>query len=953
MALKEYRKKRSFTKTPEPEGGTPDEQQLHFVIQKHDASRLHYDFRLELGGVLKSWAVPKGPSANPDDKRLAVMVEDHPYDYRNFEGVIPKGQYGGGTVIVWDQGTYESFKTPGGSKAEMEKTLRTELRRGLVEVVLHGQKLKGKYALVKSNYQGENSWLLMKMKDKYARKTDILKKDKSVRSGKTIAQMEKNPDRTYGASADEDAATIKTNKKRATAIKKKKAATKRSSRKSPASSSAANSAKKTSAKKAATKSSSKASAATKKSAKKKAKPVAEPNIPQKEFIPDTKVSVAELIKKKGQKSAFPATLKPMLATLTNKPFDEPGWVYEVKWDGYRTVAHLNKGKVELKSRNNKSFSEKFYPIKDALGKLSLNAVLDGEIIVSNDQGVSDFGRLQNWRSEADGELIFYVFDILWVNGYSLLELTLEERRYILTELLPEDPVIRISQEFRSSGTEFYAAAKRMDLEGIMAKKTASTYSSGNRSKEWLKIKINKREEAVIGGYTRNEGTTRGFSSLLVGQYHNGKLRYTGKIGTGFSHKQQLEMLKTFAPLVRKSSPFDEEPDVNKPSRFRSNPPKATATWLKPELVCEVSFTEMTSDGVMRHPSFEGMREDKSAREVEPEKTIPVDDLLDRTDLHEAGIIKKRGKTERKTLLNPKDEQQERTLNGHRLKFSNVGKIYWPKEKITKRDMLNYYYQAAPFIVPYLKDRPQSLNRHPGGITGKGFYQKNVTGKVPSWIELFPYVSEGEQKNYMVCTNEAGLLYMSSLGCIEMNPWSSRVQSPDNPDFCIIDLDPDKNDFDQVVETARVTKSILDAASIPGYVKTSGSTGMHIYIPLGAAYDYEVSKEFGRLIATLVNNELPEFTSIERATAKRRGKIYIDFLQNRPQATVAAAYSLRPKPGATVSMPLPWSSVKKGLKIADFNIRNAIGIMREQGDIFAPVLGKGIDISQAIKNLEAL
>lgn len=663
-------------------------------------------------------------------------------------------------------------------------------------------------------------------------------------------------------------------------------------------------------------------------------------------------------KSRERRTKIPSNLIPMLATLVDAPPTEPGWLYEVKWDGYRALAYLDKGKVELRSRNNKSFNEKFYPIHAALQKLKLHAVLDGEIIVINEKGISDFGQLQNWRSEADGDLVFYVFDVLWYNGESLLEMTLTSRQELLSKILPAHPLIHISKAFPSTGSDFLDAARKMDLEGIMAKREDSTYTPGARSKEWLKIKTGKRQEVVIGGFTKNEGSGKTFSALLVGVFKNGKLQYTGKIGTGFSDALQKEMMQQFKPLITTTPPFDEIPDVNKPSRFRPNPPKASATWLKPKLVCEVSYTELTSDGVMRHPSFEGMRIDKKAKDVVLEKEKPVRSLTGKkkTILQEKKIINDRpAKGERKTLLNPTDKSQERVITGHNLKFTNLDKIYWPGEKITKRDMLNYYYQVAPFMVPYLKDRPQSLNRYPNGIKGESFYQKDVTGKVPSWIKAFPYHSEADNrdKHFMVCSGEASLLYMASLGCIEMNPWSSRIQAPDHPDWCIIDLDPDKNSFDQVVETALVTKAVLDTVKIPGYCKTSGSTGLHIYIPLHAKYTYESSKEFGRVIATIVQRELPRFTSIERPTAKRKGKIYIDFLQNRPQATLAAAYSLRPKPGAPVSMPLYWEEVKKGLKILDFTIRNAMPRLKETGDIFKPVTGKGINLHQAMKALTSL
>lgn len=869
MSLSAYQKKRSPKKTPEPFGGKPKGKELLFVVQKHDASHLHYDFRLQMDGVLKSWAVPKGPSMDPSVKRLAMMVEDHPYDYHNFEGIIPKGEYGGGTVIVWDQGVYAPAEAPA-KKINPEKYLLQQLKNGKIVFNLNGEKLKGAFALVKSGYRGENAWLLMKVKDKYAKKTDITKKDKSVISGKTIPQMEKAPDKVYGHT-----------KKPATT--KKKAAPKK----------------------------------TIKAASKKKVPAV------------------------GKKAAFPASIAPMLATLVDKPFDAEDWLYEIKWDGYRAVAHLRDTKVGLWSRNQKSFDEKFYPIHAALQTLGLHAVLDGEIIVSTPEGISNFGMLQNWRSEADGQLLYYVFDLLWLDGYSLLDLPLTERRALLEKVLPAHPLIRLSEAFATSGLSFYQTAKEMKLEGIMAKKADSVYVPGERSKDWLKIKVGRRQEVVIGGYTKNEGSAKSFSALLVGVFKNKKLQYTGKIGTGFSDQLHKEMLKKFAPLVRKTCPFTDEPDVNKPSRFRHDPPHATAVWLKPQLVCEVAFTEMTTDGVMRHPSFEGMREDKPAQQVVAEKAAPVENMVEVAAPEQ----------ERNTLLNPSEEQQQRKINGHPLKFTNLSKLFWPKEKISKRDMLNYYYQVAPYMLPYLKNRPQSLNRHPGGINAPGFYQKDITGKAPDWIKTFPYTSEGRQKNFLVCTNEASLLYMASLGCIEINPWSSTVLKPQNPDWCIIDLDPtEKNSFDQVIETAQATHALLEAATVDHYCKTSGSTGIHIYIPLGAKYDYEASKEFGRLIAKLVHEALPEFTSIERATKQRRGKIYIDFLQNRPQATLAAPYSLRPKPGAIVSMPLRWEEVKKGLRMSDFNIHNAVQRIRESDDIFKPVLGKGIDMKKAIQSL---
>ena len=889
MRLSKYKEKRNFGKTPEPTGGKSSDDKLRFVVQKHHASRLHYDFRLEMEGVLKSWAVPKGPSTDPSVKRLAVMVEDHPYDYRDFEGIIPSG-YGAGTVIVWDEGYYESAKGTVKNKKARDKELRRQLQAGLLEITLHGKKLKGNYALVKTRGRGKNDWLLIKMNDEYASPEDITLKDKSVLSRKTLDQVKNSTINIY-----------------------------------------------------------------------ESKRVNDPGMKSKRGVgPSSNIRAAvittdvKLLLKKAPASRVPARLTPMLATLVDEPFDRPGWLYEVKWDGYRALAFLNKGSVELKSRNDKSFNKKFYPITRALMDWGINAVIDGEIVVVGENGISDFESLQNWRSEADGYLLYYVFDILWLEGRNLTGLPLSERKNILKSLVPENSIIKMSESFEESGVKFFEAAKKMGLEGIVAKRVDSTYHAGDRTRDWLKIKAKKRQEMVIGGFTKNEASSKRFSALLVGVFDGTKLIYTGKVGTGFRDETQRELMNRFNKLIMEKSPFDQLPDINKPSRFQRNPPHATATWLKPELVCEVSFVEMTADGVMRHPSFEGMRMDKKAADVVWEAAKSTVSAMKETKRATGiKIVAPNTKRKRSAFLNPTDETQVREINGHKLKFTNLGKIYWPEEKITKRDMLNYYYQVAPYILPYLKDRPQSMNRHPDGITGEHFYYKDITGRAPEWLDTYLYHSEEDNRDrkYLVAKEDASLLYMASLGCIEMNPWHSRVETEDYPDWCILDLDPDKTTFDQVIEAALVIKDILETMGIKGYPKTSGSRGMHIYIPLGAKYTYDQSREFARVIAILAHAQLPGFTSIKRTVKDRGGKMYIDFLQNRPQATVCAPYSLRPKPGATVSMPLYWKEVKKGLKMTDFTIYNALERIRSGGDIFKPVLGKGINLEKILKKFD--
>jgi bifunctional non-homologous end joining protein LigD len=909
MSLEKYVKKRDFTKTAEPKAGkSKDNDKLMFVVQKHDASRLHYDFRLEMEGVLKSWAVPKGPSTDPKNKRLAMMVEDHPFDYRNFEGIIPQGEYGGGTVIVWDEGTYEPIEEIKGKKAQ-EKYLLKQLKEGSLKIKLHGEKLKGEYALVKTHGMGENGWLLIKHKDDFASAAEITKKDKSVLSGKTIDAMEKTSEKVWQNGHEED-------------VEKGK---------------------------------------SKNVSKKKLHEPTEEIAAMANNAGDDNQLDAATILKKAPKGAITTGIKPMLATLVNEPFDDPDWVYEIKWDGYRALGFINKGEVQLLSRNNKDFSEKYYPITELLKSWKINVVIDGEILVLNDKGVSNFGALQNWRSEADGELVLYVFDILWYDGKNLMGLPLVERQAILKEVLPtDDDRVRLSQVFKANGNEFFEAAGKIGLEGIMAKKANSIYISDNRSKEWLKIKINKRQEVVIGGFTKNEGTAKQFSSLLLGVFEGDRFQYVGKVGTGFSDKLQKEMMALFKPLIIDKSPFTSEPDVNKPSRFRPNPPKAKATWLKPELVCEISFAEVTSDGVFRHPSFEGMRIDKKAKEVVRETEADTTEIVEEVEKHteekpaKDKLVSAPKESTKRTLLNPNEETQVKKICRHDLKFTHLSKVYWLEDGITKRDMFNYYYQVAEYILPYLKDRPQSLNRFPNGIHGPSFYQKDVKGKSPDWVKKFPYTtSDGEDKDYLVGHDEATLLWMASLGCIEMNPWFSRVQAPDNPDYCVIDLDPDKNTFDQVIEAALEVKKVLDAIDVPAFCKTSGSTGMHIYIPLGAKYDYDQSQMFARLIVNIVHEQIPDYTTLERMVKNRNGKMYLDFLQNRPGATIAGPYSLRPKPGATVSMPLHWDEVKPGLTMRHFTINNSIARLKKEGDLFKGVLGKGIDLEKTIKKAQSI
>lgn len=915
MSLTLYKKKRKFEKTPEPEARkvASSNQKLRFVVQKHAASRLHYDFRLELEGVLKSWAVPKGPSLDPKDKRLAMMVEDHPYDYRSFEGVIPEGNYGAGTVIVWDEGTYEPAEPVKGGKKQQEKTLLEQLNAGNLKLRLNGEKLKGDYALVHTKGREENAWLLIKKNDSHATSEDITKKDQSVQSGKTLEEVTASIQKKSTAAA----VPVKTSSKGSKTTKTEKPAPKKKSHAADG---------------------------------KKRKPAQ---------------AVPKELLQKGERAAYDTQLKPMLASLTEEPFDNEDWIFEIKWDGYRAIAGMRDGEVELQSRNNLSFKKKYYPITEALVNWGVNAIVDGEIIAVDDEGTTDFQHLQAWQKTGKGQLLYYVFDILWIDGVSVMHLPLIERKEILKAIVPVEGIIKYSDHIHSTGNDFFEVAVKEGLEGIMAKRADSQYHPAVRTQQWLKIKTHRRQEVVIGGFTKGRNSRQYFGALILGVYDNDELIYIGHTGSGFNQKSLGEMYKKLQPLITDTCPFRKKPKTNMP-----------AIWVKPKLVAEVKFQEWTNENILRIPIYLGLREDKNPKDVKKElsnemKSSPPreESAFPEKEIDKTGVQRSDRKTaaaKRKTkksdiqisaesILNNEDKEQLVVVDKEELKFTNLDKLYWKKEKISKRDMLNYYHKIAPFMLPYMKDRPQSLNRHPDGVGGISFYQKDVTGKVPDWIQTYDYISEsdGEKKEFLVCTNEASLLYMANWGCIEMNPWHSRITSPENPDYCVIDLDPEKIAFEKVIETANVVKKVLDELQIDSYCKTSGATGLHIYIPLGAKYSYEQSKQLAELIVGFVHDEIPQFTSLERSPKKRQQKVYLDFLQNRTIQTLAAPYSLRPKEGATVSTPLHWEELKKGLSPANFTMLNIFDRLKNEGDLFQPVLQKGIDLNKTIKKVNSL
>ncbi len=817
MSLAEYLSKRSAKKTPEPKGGIPSNGGLRFVVQKHQAGRLHFDFRIELDGVLKSWAIPKGPSLDPSQRRLAVMVEDHPIDYRTFEGTIPEGAYGAGTVMVWDQGNYSDYGAEPGSRNSIEDRLRDGLEKGELKIFLNGKKLRGAFALVRiKGWRGGDNWLLIKKRDEFASHEDPLANDMSVLSGRSFDEIK--------AAGDEVTAR-----------------------------------------------------------------------------PDLKLSGARIKKQ-------PRFLEPMLATLADDPFDDPEWISEIKWDGYRVMAFVEGGEVGLRSRNNKDLTSLYEPVSEELAHLRIDCVLDGEVVVINSEGVSDFSAIQNYQRTGAGNLRYFVFDLPFADGYDLTNLPLLRRKEALQQIVKGLELVRLSDHVVGQAKELFQEAKDRNLEGIISKKSSSRYHPGKRTRSWLKFKTHERQEVVIGGFTEPRGGRKKLGALVAGVYEDGRLTYIGHVGGGLSNQQLEDLHNRLHPLERDSSPFS--------GTFKTNAP---VHWVEPKLLCEVQFSAWTEDGLMRQPSFVGMRDDKDPREVVRE-------------LHRS----------------MSDEKRE-PVRRSRVHFSNLDTVYWPHEGYTKGDLIGYYDSVSELIVPYLRHRPISLNRQPNGIDGPGFYQKNIENP-PDWAKTVSIHSESGDRdiNWLVCENRDTLLYMANLGCIEINPWLSRVSNLQRPDYCLIDIDAKSCRFDVVITVALELKGLLDELGLLGYPKTSGRTGMHVCIPLNAKYTYEQSRSFAELISQVIQQRLPKLTSIERDPSKRRNKVYLDYLQNCRGQTMAAPYCVRPVPGATVSTPISWDEVDSSLKPNLFTLKTALKRFDSVGDLWRPVHGKGIDMMAALK-----
>ncbi|HEV8411520.1 MAG TPA: DNA ligase D [Gemmatimonadaceae bacterium] len=845
--LSAYRAKRSSDTSPEPVGSVSPVPGRLFVVHKHAARQLHFDLRLEMDGVLRSWAVPKGPSYDMNDKRLAVKVEDHPLEYGDFEGVIPEGNYGAGGVIVWDRGEWIALED-----------WREGLVKGKLLFEFHGYKLHGKWTLVKIK-KSERDWLLIKERDAWMRSPGTDFPEESVLSGLTVEEVKegRTPAGALRAALEQTAAV--------------------------------------------------------------------------------------------RHRVDPKSVSPTLAEPADKAFTRDGWLFELKLDGYRLIASKTGAQVLLLTRNGNDYTAVFPEVARAVKALPFtDCIIDGEVVVMDSAGKPSFARLQQRgrmsspldikRAAVELPAEFFVFDFLSFEDFDLRPLPLAQRKALLLANFPKLGAVRVLDHIEREGEAMLSSVSAMGLEGIIAKRADSKYAGG-RTDAWLKIKTERTGDFVIVGFTEGKGSRAHFGALQLADMVGGTLCYAGRAGTGFDDKLLGEIKALLDPLVRADAPCmgpATEPGAE-PLPSDRIPETKTTTWVEPRYVCEVRFAEWTPDGFLRHPTFLRMRSDKEPRDCERQGWSAAPRATDGADARANELP-----------APPPRAPVEKTVA-----FSNLKKVYWPAEGYTKGDMVEYYRAISKWMLPYLRDRPLVLTRFPDGIDGKSFYQKDAPEFAPSWVRTVPIWSEDTQREirYFVCDDLETLLYVANMGSIPMHIWASRVGSLEQPDWCVIDLDPKDAPFSDVIRTAIAVHELCDAIGWQSHVKTTGKTGLHILVPLAGLCTYAQSRAFGELIARLILRKLGETVTITRQVMKRGVKVYLDYLQNRHGQTIVSPFSVRPLPGATVSMPLLWSEVNESLDPRDFTIRNAVERMEKLGeDPVRSVMDEVPDLATVLQRL---
>jgi bifunctional non-homologous end joining protein LigD len=834
MSLQEYRKKRHFRRTPEPRGAATNGAGARFVVQKHAASRLHYDFRLELDGVLKSWAVPKGPNLDHSARVLAVQVEDHPIEYASFEGIIPQGEYGGGTVMVWDQGTWKA-----------DGDAHRDLERGNLKFELFGQKLKGHWTLLRMGGKAGNggkNWLLIKSRDQEARgrgDTPLVEESpNSVVSGRTMDEIAKDADRSWHSDTGRAAGAKAPARKTAVAEK-----------------------------------------------------------PAKSGSWDTSSLPG------ARKSAMPAAIHPQLATLVREAPEGNEWIFEIKFDGYRMIGRLEKGRVVLRTRGGQDWTARFPKVSRALATLPVKqAILDGEIVVMSSNGTTDFQALQNlMRQGSDDDVVYYVFDLLFVDGYDLRQVPLIDRKATLRAVLgasrDRNGVLRYSDHLEGDGSAILSRACRLAVEGLIAKRSESPYES-KRSADWVKLKCLKRQEFVVCGWTDPSGSREGFGALLLGYYRTkGELVYCGRVGTGFTHQSLVDLRERFHGLSVKRPPVVDVDQV---------PQAARVHWLRPKLVAEVEFGSWTRDGIIRHAAFHGLRDDKKVSDVGRE--VP----LDRPP--RAREVAKPPSRNARTGRTARD-------NGQSTHLTNPNRILYPENQITKQDLADYYSSIAEWILPHIVHRPLSVVRCPEGRAAECFFQKHLTDSMPKSLRGIEVGERNGRESYLAVDDEAGLIGLVQMGVLEIHPWGSREDRLDRPDRLIFDLDPGEGvEWSELVHAAKDVKGRLDDLDLTSFLRTTGGKGLHIIIPIERRTGWAELKEAAHGFALALQREDPDQYIASASKAKRKGKIYVDYLRNQRGATAIASYSTRAREGAPVATPIRWDELAPNLDPHSFDVR---------------------------------
>lgn len=826
-SLGDYRAKRSVSSTSEPFGGESSASGRIFVVQKHRASSLHWDLRLEMDGVLVSWAVPKGPSPNQSDKRLAVHVEDHPLEYADFEGVVPAGNYGAGPSIVWDRGSWRPVGDPSEGMAA-----------GKLLFDLHGYKLRGRWTLIRTKGGSDNHWLLVKERDVYEDPSGSTEDypDDSILSGLTVEELGRGGDMGAG--------------------------------------------------------------------------------------------IRERCRALGAEEADVdgSGTTPMLAESSDKPFSREGWVFEIKYDGYRLLAEGGHRGPRLFSRSGNDLTPTFPEVARAVRGLPYRGfVLDGEVVVTGESGIPSFrliqkrGRLRREhdvaRAAAERPATYFAFDLLAFEGLDLRPLPLASRKEILRKMLPTTGPVRYSEHVAATGEAVFERVVSMGLEGIVGKRADSPYVGG-RNRSWVKVRIVRTADFVVHGFTEPD-VGNGFGALHLAQYDNrGEAVYRGRVGSGFSAQALNELSVALRGLDSASPP--KHADAG-PGKHR---------WVVPALVAEVRYQEATEAGHLRQPVFVRLRDDKPPSEC---------------GLSEAG----------RSL--PEPVRVERSASERSVRFSNMKKTLWPEDGYAKQDLVDYYRSAAPWILPHLADRPVVLTRYPDGIHGKSFFQKNAPEFAPAWIRRARIYSEGAERDidYFVTDDVESLLYMANSASIPLHVWLSRVSDIAHPDYCVLDLDPKDAPFAHVVEIAVLLKRMADEIEMPAFVKSSGATGLHVGFPLGGDATYQQSRAFGELLALAVVREMEDVATVARRPSQREGKVYVDFVQNGHGRLIAAPYCVRPLPGAPVSAPLDWAEVNADLSLLDYTIKTVPDRMATLGrDPFAGVLEPAPDLKESLGRLRS-